>query len=136
MNIELLEKAKHSIMGGPFDMSTWQSCIGCHVMGGRGNWSIQQVQDLLGIDREAAQRLFHLSCWPIEFLEGYTGQQILKGQQSGTDWAKRIGTDKPKACARIDFFIATNGTDETSNKASNNAIEEPETVPERELVGV
>ncbi len=57
----------------------------------------QAGRELLGIDRQQADRLFYMIGWPAEFVSGYDGRNAAE--------AARI------AAARIRHFIATDGAE-------------------------
>lgn len=127
MNVELLERTKETIMNADlFNMGSWCECVGHYVcitadvVVHRDSSSILPVlEDLLGIDHSAAKLLCYLEYWP----EQYGGQTAY--------WSSIVATrdcpalhSRENACARIDYFIATNATD----------IEQPIKVLEEELV--
>lgn len=99
--LSLLERTKAAIIEGPFYMGSWCECIGHHLVNEAGVSVVREgvhmipvVADLLGVSPDAAVRLCYVSSWPKEF------------------WVYAYHRDKGNACRRIDFFIATNGTDE------------------------
>lgn len=92
MNVELLEKAKQSILGDPlFDMGNWDHCICGHVakVSGRSALSTRHIIKLLDITGEQSANLFFSSGWPEEY---------------------RHSTRSPvNACHLIDHFIEVDG---------------------------
>lgn len=131
MNIELLERTKASIMDNQFNMCFWSHCVAghaCRVSGdvinredmivSTGQHVKPRAAGLLGLEPDQKDRLFAISKWPVQFhMDKHTYDT----------WSDHpVVTDKENAIRRIDFFIATNGTD----------IEQPVTkvVEDRELV--
>jgi len=104
MNVELLERTKAAIMGeNDFSMGTWCKCIGHYVCiaadikAERNSIDVfAAIEPLLGISHDQAKRLCYLELWPVQF--GSTKWHL---------WSK----NKENAIRRIDYFIATNGTD-------------------------
>ncbi len=111
MNVALLTRVRDKILESPegFDMGNWSQrtecgtthCIGGLVMLLSGLPPLTNVfrtaADLLGIDNEEARSLFFAEIWPTCFISGYSGGEPV--------------VPAHLAAARINFFIATNGTD-------------------------
>lgn len=135
MNVSLLEQAKYSIMSGPFDMNSWSFCIAHHVASAAHmrDWDVCEVRNVLGIDSHTAARLFHMFRWPTQFLDGYSNTVIQDAQVRGLSLSTTMAKDKERAIRRIDFFIATNGTDQESKEEE---LPEAAFSPTEELVGV
>lgn len=123
MNTELLLKVKSAILAEPlkFDMTDWftpdsespcgtAACIAGHAVAisigaaslneGQRYWvdELVSIAEILGCHWEQKDRLCYVPQWPLNFQSRY---QFADSRQERAN----IAAD------RIDFFIATNGTD-------------------------
>jgi hypothetical protein len=128
INVELLEQVKQHILMEPrrLDMGLWShncdpdnpdnspcgttACIGgwAIILAGEkeGGWPGGQAARLLGLSKEQASLLFHVSYWPDEYRLRYRDIQ-----ESEVPIPNSRALKAQIVAERIDFFIKTNGTD-------------------------